>query len=59
MLNVRTHAPLFRAFRAGLEFINASRHAFKKTAKNCLIWSGPMDNLGTIHRDDEVVYKEI
>jgi hypothetical protein len=35
-LNVLARASLFIAFRARLEFINASRHAFK-TAKNCLI----------------------
>jgi hypothetical protein len=38
-LDVLARASLFTAFRARLEYINASRHAFK-TAKNCLISFG-------------------
>jgi hypothetical protein len=55
-LNVLARALLLFAFRARLEFINASRHAFK-TAK--IVSSGleQMDNPRSIHRSGLAVYK--
>jgi len=57
-LNVLSCASLFSAFRARLEIMDASRHAFKKRqqkiASSCL---EQMDNLRTIHPRVRTVYK--
>jgi hypothetical protein len=54
--NVLARALLLFAFRARLEFINASRHAFK-TAKIVTSSLEQMDNPQTIYRSRPAVYK--
>jgi hypothetical protein len=54
--NVLARALLLFAFRARLEFINASRHAFK-TAKIASSSLEQMDNPRTVHRSGLAVYK--
>jgi hypothetical protein len=54
--NVLARALLLFTFRARLEFINASRHAFK-TAKIVSPSLEQMDNPRTIHRSGLAVYK--
>jgi hypothetical protein len=56
-LHVLSCASLFSAFRAWLEIMDASRHAFKKQQKTASSRLEQMDNPGTIHRLWRAVYK--